>query len=305
MSNVSNIALLVVFNHRYDANLPRLRKLYNNFENVYFLVPFYDGLDKDVIPVYESSDNFSGYFAQAWQHLKNIKVDYWFVVADDMVINPRINPDTLAFNLRISPKDSYIPELHRFNKTTQWIHAHKSLSFTFNNPYLQIVNELPDKEKAEQIMKRHNLLSQGLSFHKVYNEHYVCDPYHQYNYRYFNDKKNSDSNLPIQSEYPFVFGYSDIFCIGSVNMERFCHYCGVFAAAGLFVEIAIPTSILLATKGKTVTQNDISLKGLALWGHDAYTEMENRYDLSLSKLIAEFPRKQLFMHPVKLSRWKD
>ena len=47
------VCLVVIFNHRFDRNLPALRKIYGErFAGIRFLVPFYDGSDADVIPVY-------------------------------------------------------------------------------------------------------------------------------------------------------------------------------------------------------------------------------------------------------------
>ena len=43
----SNVALIIVFNHRYDKNIPLLESIYEGrFSSIYHLVPFYDG-DKE------------------------------------------------------------------------------------------------------------------------------------------------------------------------------------------------------------------------------------------------------------------
>lgn len=66
------IALLIIYNHRYDANIGRLEEMYKGrFQYIFHIVPFYDGNVKNVIPVYEHSHYFSGYIAQAWPHLKD------------------------------------------------------------------------------------------------------------------------------------------------------------------------------------------------------------------------------------------
>ncbi len=50
------LALLVVYNHRYDKNIPVIDKIYQNrFSHVFHLVPFYDGEQENVIPVYDLS----------------------------------------------------------------------------------------------------------------------------------------------------------------------------------------------------------------------------------------------------------
>lgn len=86
-------ALLVVYNHRFDKNIGRIRELYaNRFSYIYHIMPFYDGNEPDVIPVFDSSYCFSGYIAQAYSHLRNGGFTHFFVVADDMILNPSINP---------------------------------------------------------------------------------------------------------------------------------------------------------------------------------------------------------------------
>lgn len=66
----TKVALLVVYNHRYDKNIARMRELYaKRFSHIYHIMPFYDGQKQDVIPVYESSYCFSGYLSQAYTHI--------------------------------------------------------------------------------------------------------------------------------------------------------------------------------------------------------------------------------------------
>ena len=53
--------LAVVFNHRFEQNLPLLRALYRGrFSTVRFLVPFYRGDDPDVVPVFDTSATIEG-----------------------------------------------------------------------------------------------------------------------------------------------------------------------------------------------------------------------------------------------------
>lgn len=53
---MDKIALMVIYNHRYDNNIPIIEDLYNNkFSHIYHIVPFYDGDKRNVISVYDSS----------------------------------------------------------------------------------------------------------------------------------------------------------------------------------------------------------------------------------------------------------
>lgn len=301
-----NVALIVVFNHRFDKNLPYLRTLYNGkFQNVFFLVPFYDGFDEDVIPVYYPSNCFQGFFQTAYQHLVKYEFDYWFVVADDMLVNPKLDETNVISSLCLSTNDSFIPAIQNFTPSVTWPHTRNALSLKLDTRFLESRKELPSTEEWYTKLLSFNLQPFGVSFDNVYGP-LEDDSFLQnvalFGKRYLADierKKNGDI---VHLEYPLCFGYSDIFAIGKDSLERFCHYCGVFAAAGLFVEIAIPTALVLATKGTIRFEKDIEYSGKALWGSDV-TNFFHKYDRSLKDLISDFPSTFLYLHPVKLSQW--
>jgi hypothetical protein len=40
----STVALVIIYNHRYDKNIDILESIYaNRFSNIFHIVPFYDG----------------------------------------------------------------------------------------------------------------------------------------------------------------------------------------------------------------------------------------------------------------------
>lgn len=52
----TKVALVVIYNHRYDKNIARVKSIYaKRFSYIYHVMPFYDGDKQDVIPVFESS----------------------------------------------------------------------------------------------------------------------------------------------------------------------------------------------------------------------------------------------------------
>ena len=88
-------------------------------------------------------------------------------------------------------------------------------------------------------------------------------------------------------------------------MKDFCHYCGVFAAMRQFVEIAIPTSLILSCNS-VKTLKDIGWK--AENGVDDYRvrqRLEGENQFSFAGLVKNFPKDFLYIHPIKLSKWKD
>lgn len=67
--NENKLALMVIYNHRFDKNIELIEKLYSpSFSNIFHIIPFYDGNKENVIPVYESSYQFEGYISQAYTH---------------------------------------------------------------------------------------------------------------------------------------------------------------------------------------------------------------------------------------------
>lgn len=74
-------------------------------------MPFYDGNVENVIPVYESSFRFQSYIAQAYQHLKGKGYTHYFIVADDMILNPQINETNLFELTGIGEHQSYIYDI--------------------------------------------------------------------------------------------------------------------------------------------------------------------------------------------------
>ncbi len=76
----------------------------------------------------------------------------------------------------------------------------------------------------------------------------------------------------------------------------------MFSATNLFVEIALPTSLVLSAK-EIVSEKDLKLQGKALWWETKDQELD-KYDHSLKQLLDQFPINYLYLHPIKLSKWK-
>ena len=69
----------------------------------------------------------------------------------------------------------------------------------------------------------------------------------------------------------------------------------------LWVDAAVATSMILACD-KIIQEKDHDFKGVELWGTNQLIP-EKKYDLELKKLLDDFPAQQLYLHPVKLSKW--
>lgn len=304
--------LIIVFNHRYDKNIPVLEKMYaGRFSSIYFLVPFYDGRQSNVIPVYESSHYFQSFFAQGYHRFFKEEFTHYIFLGDDCILNPSINEHNVLEQTGLPEGSDFIPGLIEFHtiKGQPWWHAYKGIEFFTNRKGAEIRNELPSREEAAGRFRKHGLDVQPVTKENIFG---TKAPAHQgwlkyeafkqfhWNFKWKSYKKSGKLELP----YPIAGSYSDVLIITKESLYDFCRYCGIMAAAGLFVEIAIPTSLLLSSKSIR-QEKDLKLKGLALWSTEDIQAVEKQYNKSLTSLTAGFPDNQLFYHPVKLSKWNN
>lgn len=288
----TKIALLVIYNHRFDKNIGRIRELYaGRFSHIYHIMPFYDGNENDVIPVYESSYCFSGYISQAYTHLKHLGFTHFFVVADDMILNPSLNEHSIWEQMGIDYSDSYIDEIVCFQNGGKrwWRRIIDALDYTPDQLGVELKGILPSKEEAQRRFDFHKL-----PYTPIPRKELLRNP----------RRKDFVKMLTRSCElkYPLVRAYSDILLIPADVMPKFANYCGAFAATRLFVEMAIPTALILSADNIKLG-NDVKLKPGAMWFEQDFKILEG-YNNSLEKLFREFPEGKLYLHPIKLSKWK-
>ena len=285
-------ALLVVYNHRFDKNIGRIRELYaNRFSYIYHVMPFYDGNEPDVIPVFDSSYCFSGYIAQAYSHLRNNGFTHFFVVADDMILNPSINENSIWERLGIGYQDAYIDEMvcFQYGGKRWWRRIIDALDYTPEQLGVELKGILPNKEEAQRRFDFHKL-----PYTPIPRKELLRNP----------RKKDFLKMLTRSNElkYPLVRAYSDILLIPSDVMPKFANYCVAFSATRLFVEMAIPTALVLSSDNIKLAE-DIKLNPGAMWFDDDFKILEP-YGRNLTKLLTDFPSDKLYLHPIKLSQWK-
>lgn len=289
---MTKTALLVVYNHRYDKNIPRIDAMYRDrFSHVFHIIPFYDGNRPDVLRVYESSYRFQGYLSQAYTQLRNQGFTHFFVVADDMIINPRLNEHNYLDEIGLGTDDCYLDYLLHMQQLRRPWRTLEAMSYRLRQRYAEVEAVLPPRAEAEACFVRHGLplgpIPAGpfLNIRPKFWLRYLLNWRHR------------------RLDYPLVGGYCDLLVLPATAMERFCLYCGAFAATGLFVEIAIPTALALSAK-RLRTNADTRLGGTALWDAAEKAALFARYGGRLDRLIEDFPENKLFLHPIKLSQWK-
>ncbi len=304
--------LIIVFNHRYDRNIPVLRKIYSpRFSHIYFLVPFYNGTDPDVIPVYESSHYFQAFFAQGYHRFFKEEFTHYIFSGDDCLMNPSVTENNFLEQTGLAERSDFIPgfiELHTL-KNGEWWHTKKAIDFFHNREGAEVQSELPSREEAIERFRKHGISIQPLTKQNIFGNKKITFLrwWQSWLYKQFflrmkwtPYRKNGKFELP----YPAVGSYSDMFIVTQESIGDFCRYCGILASVGLFVEIAIPTALLLSSK-RILQEKDLKLQGKALWSPEEVTAVEETFNKSLVQLMKGFPADQLYLHPVKLSKWNN
>lgn len=285
-------------------------------------MPFYKGSDEDVIGVYENSFYFQGYIAQALPHIKQAGIDHYIIIGDDLILNPAINQHNYTEYFKLGVDDGFIPEVFLLHdevtprrlmrKAPHWFWNVNAVNFRPNKNGTEVINELPSANDALTRLRHH-----GYDFQPVLSKDTLAVNYpvwgaenvntikvyatHVANCFINNNKLNNVKRRTIH--YPMVGSYSDIVIIPGEAIDTFGHYCGVTAALELFVEIAIPTALLLSV-GKVIQEKDLDYEGTTLWDAPEIKSMEDKYNNRLDSLFDSFPENTLYIHPVKLSKWK-
>jgi len=308
-------ACLVIFqNHQYLANVEPLDRLYGGrFNTRRHVVPFYRGDRTDVLPAYENSFRFQGYFAQAARELLAIDCDHYIFIADDLILNPKISDETYRDFFRLERDGAcFVPELIPFPSLDfRWDRADNALRWRLDEPGVEAAHQLPPVEEAR---KRFDAL--GVP-HGSVSAAGVRRPLPRppstrrpFGLRRFAREAaeaglaNARLRAPDARSlpYPLVAGYSDVFVLSREAAPDFLHYCGVMSATDLHAEVAIPTAMVLTAPHLSV-EADCPVRGRALWDDDV--KMLDRYDRDLDQLLRDFPPEHLYLHPVKLSQWRS
>ena len=304
---MSKVALIIIYNHQYNQNVDKLEKIYKDrFSNIYHLMPFYNGDKNNVIPVYENSFYFQGYVSQGFKSYFKKEYVHYFFVGDDLILNPIINENNYFEHLKLNSNTCFIPDfitLHDRNRW--WKRTGDAFRWDIKLKGIEAANQLPDYEEALQRFHKINLKIKPLHFNQIWNTPKNSNEFVK---KLFGDRhylknflRSKYKERMYSLRYPIVGSYSDIFVVSSDAIKQFSHYCGVFAATKLFVELALPTSLVLAAK-EIVTEKELKLKGKALWTKEDYQELD-KYGYSFDRLISEFPKNYIYLHPIKLSKW--
>lgn len=303
----NEVCLIILFNHRYDKNIDRLEAMYRTrFSNRYYLMPFYDGDRERVIPVYECSYQFQGYLAQGYSRFYDPKYKHYIVIADDMIINPEINENNYQEFFRLDAHSGYISYWYPLS---QWPcgfeRVENALVADTLHKGVNSKEELPTMDAAFQAAREKGFADYSFpkkaAFYGSFKE----------NLKYWTSSRSRFHllgrillGMTNKLEYPFMNAYSDIFIVSADAIKEFCRICGIFAAARLHVETAVPTALLLTEK-RVVVNDDLGYRAHLMWDRRERSEVETANDKKISNLVKNWEKDVVCLHPVKLSQWKD
>lgn len=298
------VCLLIIYNHRYDANIEKLEKIYSaRFSNIYHIMPFYDGNRSNVIPVYECSFRFQGYVTQAMQ-LIHERYEQYFFIADDLILNPEINESNYKDWFHINGKNAFITFTRPLREMGGW-----AINRRFMDPLPKFEwysgtlweKEIMPSEQAYSIAKQKGYEKEQflVDIPMVWGARKKLKQYPRLFVLFFKILLLGKQQCP----YPIWGGYSDIFIIPGEKMKEISHMLGVFAAMGLFVEMAIPTTLHLLCEDVTEEKNLTPLYGKSLWTTVEVETIKNQHNHNYKTLEDNWDKNCLYIHPVKLSKW--
>ena len=281
MNNTSRKpVLVVVYNHNYPANLPKIEHIYaKRFSRIYHLMPFYfpdksvdAELAKRIIPVFDNSYYFQGFMAAGYNTYRHEDASHYVFVADDLILNTEINEDNYADFFELGAKDSFVQNVYDIPQPfsdERWDHGWRAFTFSPNASGLQETHKLPSMEEAIGKFKSLGYATQyvnegGQKSHflvKLLNAIYWRFPRSQHFIQWFN------RIYKFKLSYPLVKGRSDLTIVPHNKIEKFCHYCGIFAGLNLFIEIAIPTTLVLLQEDDSKLMTDKDSRFQTFQGH--------------------------------------
>jgi hypothetical protein len=298
---MSRVCLVVIFNHRFEKNIEKLRKVYKRrFSNVMFVLPFYQSKDPDVYTAYEASYFFQNHINQAFHNFDTDAYDHYVFIGDDLVLNPALNENNIIGELKIGRDEGYMKEIMPFDKVHHLWADKFNITTVFSNPGFDYTGQLPNLAEQLQVMQRYrvgfkkqtlkNLLSRKAKFSVLQLARYKNLPVSVY-------RLLKGYRPPI----PLVTSYADFFVVPRSAMKQFTHICGVYGALNLWVEAAIPTALLLSCD-KVLTEGSSSAwYGTEIWGKKNKIQFEANIK-TYNDLKGRFKASELYIHPVKLSK---
>ncbi len=314
---------MIIYNHKYPQNVPIINHIYGDrFSHIYHLMPFYQRPggergdkkeEQNIIPVYDNSFYFQGYVAQGFRHYYQEDAPHYIFIADDLMLNPLINENNYADYFNLSENSGFVETLYPLNKlfdpeAKDWGSSLLGYEFNIGVPGLEEMRELPSAVDANKKFQELGLsapnfnpkadgIIPGIKLSSLHTSS-------RKSLKYLAVKivKIRNKIKPYKPSYPLARGSSDIFIVPGLTIHKFCCYCGIFAAANLFVEIAIPT-IMALVSDEIILEKDIANKVGLNHNPSEVARILAQHGNDPEKLFNNWQSEHLYIHPIKPSSW--
>ena len=340
-----NPALIFLYNHCHPENIDPLEKIYGRrFKDIYHLMPFYEGQKrKNVIPVYDNSYYFHSFIPQGLNEYYKEEYTHYIFVADDYLLNPCINAQNFLewFGLSSHPQDGcFYPMPFRDIGSACGSFRAKGWAYNYSPQIsgLSAQQKLPDFKEALRRFEELGLdttlfkESNGDALSSFYYDkgdgYYSYDIYHK-SLQHTNSPTRGRKILgipysiylhplwifriirnmlkPYTMSYPLIDGYSDVFVIPADHIKKFARYCAIFSAANLFVDISIPTAMILLgcpiVHGNLRVSSTLEDKKMLTILANVF-QFTHDYNGKLNNLFTDYRfSNTLGIHAIKLSQW--
>lgn len=310
--NSYKVCLIVIYNHNYEKNYDYIQKLYSKrFKSIFHLIPFSTLGRKNVIPVYDNSLFFGNFVANSRKIVDSEDFDFFFYIADDVLLNPVINENNLCEYFGLNSETAYHPYFVNLSTSKNfWLRSLDALNWKEKSIGLELDGLLPEAIEWNKIFeengysKKINLKSilifglEGINIRKFEQSSYKLKICLVVFYCFSSTYKNFFNLVKWllkkgNSRLPLVGGYSDIFILPKGHIQNFTRLLGMLSALRLHVELAIPTAMLL--QKNLQISNNVKLNSLG-----ETLSAESYWNSDFSRYI--FPKNMLYLHPVKVSQ---
>jgi hypothetical protein len=311
------ICLCVIYNHNYEKNIDKVELIYKGrFKNIYHLMPFYRGGRKNVLSVWGNSYFFSGFVAQGLHGFYDDKYSQYVFVGDDVMLDKTVNENSLRDKLTLSNGDGFTAKniygIESQHLASRWWIYPSFRNYLYSANGAQFKHLIPGIPTVISLHKKHGLKPRLFAKEEIqYLEKFLKKKRHFFKYDMQYDGHNImellENYVPKRQAteyvYPFAAGFSDFFVIPGDAIKNFAYYAGIFAAAGIFAEMAIPTGMVLTLENikrpKDIRQHILNFTSTDSrrldYVKDNHASMKNLWD--------NWPDDTLLIHPVKLSEW--
>ena len=321
-SEREGICLCVLFTHPHVANLPLLRRIYQGrFRHVRFIMPLLRSDEEDVLTVYRGSFAHHAFVGDHMEALRALNCAHYVLIHDDVLLSPWLDESNIVDALGIEgPSEAFMGNLRTvprdvgewgFQAGSLWrlIYPRNVISGTGTDTLPSVLAQLPPLAEAAKRAARYGIpatttfsytertLGPELTLGQLFSFNHPKPGEHEFLRLMLELIFDGPAPIDIVIPYPIAMTgpHADFVVLPDACFAEYVHISGVLAAAGLFVEMASPTALMLSCERVRMLadvrrQVEWSQTSVAPWA-------------AIEKLLSN--DKLLLVHPVKLSGVED